>query len=92
MGDTKIASIISVLNEEGENHIKVEVSPDKIVGYLDDEQAFEVEEGPAEGRIGFSLFGTSAVFDDIVVYDEGGLAVEPAEKLAAAWGELKRLK
>ena len=68
------------------------MSPDKIVGYLDDEQAFEVEEGPAEGRIGFSLFGTSAVFDDIVVYDEGGLAVEPAEKLAAAWGELKRLK
>ena len=73
-------------------HIRVEVSPDKIVGYLDDEQAFVVEEGPAEGRIGFSLFGTSAVFDDIVVYDEGGLAVEPAEKLAAAWGELKRLK
>ena len=52
------------------------------LGYLDDEQAFDVNEGPAEGRTGFSLFGTSAIFDGIVVYDEGGLAVDPADKLA----------
>jgi hypothetical protein len=72
--------------------IKIEVSPTKVVGYLDDELAFEHNEGPAEGRIGFEMFGTSGVYDDIIVYDAGGPsagAVYPDQKLAACWGHIK---
>ena len=75
--------------------IKIEVSPTKVVGYLDDEKVFEHNEGPAEGRIGFELFGTSSAFDDIVVYDAGGpspKAVYPDQKLAARWGQIKLQK
>jgi len=72
--------------------IKIEVSPDKVVGYLNGEKGFEVKEGPAEGRIGFSLFGTSAAFDDIVVYDKDGLSVDLSEKLATFWGQIRRQK
>lgn len=71
--------------------IKIEVSPAKVVGYLDDELAFEHNEGPAEGRIGFEMFGTSGVYDDIIVYDAGGpsAAVHPDQKLTACWGQIK---
>ena len=72
--------------------IKIEVSPDKVVGYLNREKGFEVKEGPAEGRIGFSLFGTSVAFDDIVVYDKDGLSVDSSEKLATFWGQIRRQK
>lgn len=70
--------------------IKIEVSPDKVVGYLDDEKAFEHNEGPAEGRIGFEMFGTSGAYDDIIVYDAGGpSAVYPDQKSVACWGQIK---
>jgi hypothetical protein len=59
--------------------LKIEVSSDKIVGYLDEEKGFEAKEGPKDGRIGFSLFGTSAAFDDVVVYDKGGLSVDSSK-------------
>ena len=72
--------------------IKIEVRPDKVVGYLNGKKGFEVKEGPAEGRIGFSLFGTSAAFDDIVVYDKDGLSVDSSEKLATFWGQIRRQK
>jgi alpha-L-arabinofuranosidase len=70
--------------------IKVEVSPAKVVCYLNDEKTIESDEGPEGGRIGFILFNTSAAFDDIVVYDAGGPAqVYPNQKLAACWGQIK---
>jgi hypothetical protein len=74
--------------------IKIEVSPTKIVGYLNDELVFEHNEGPAEGRIGFEMFDTSSAYDDIVVYDAGGpsIAVHPEQKLAACWGQVKLCK
>ena len=70
--------------------IKIEVSSDKIVGYLDEEKGFEAKEGPKDGRIGFSLFGTSAAFDDVVVYDKGGLSVDSSIKLATRWSQIKQ--
>ncbi len=73
--------------------IKIEVSPTKVVGYLDGEQVFEHNEGPPEGRIGFEMFGTSAAYDDIIVYDaDGPQAVHPDGKLAAFWGSIKLRK
>jgi len=70
--------------------IKIEVSPTKIMGYLDGELAFDQDEGPENGRVGFSLFGTSAAFDDIQVYDAGGpQAVSPKQKLTSCWGQIK---
>jgi hypothetical protein len=72
--------------------IKIEVSPGKVVGYLDDELIFEHNEGPTGGRIGFELFATSAAFDDIIVYDAGGpspKAVCPGQKSASCWGQIK---
>jgi hypothetical protein len=60
------------------------------VGYLNDELAFEHNEGPPEGRIGFEMFGTSGAYDDIIVYDaDGPRPVEPSQKLAAFWGQVK---
>ena len=70
--------------------IKIEVSPEKTVGYLDGKKGFEANEGPKGGRIGFSLFGTSAAFDDVVVYDEGGLSVDSSMKLATRWSQIKQ--
>jgi hypothetical protein len=73
--------------------IKIEVSPEKIMCYLNDEKALEHNEGPKEGRIGFELFSTSAAFDNIVVYDFGGpQAVYPNQKLATYWGHIKLRK
>ncbi|MFC1716594.1 hypothetical protein ACFL6S_23200 [Candidatus Poribacteria bacterium] len=74
-------------------NIKIEVSPTRIVAYLNGEKAFEHNEGPPEGRIGFEMFGTSAAYDDIIVYDAGGPhAVHPDGKLAAFWGSIKLRK
>ena len=58
--------------------------------YQDEEKGFEAKEGPKDGRIGFSLFGTSAAFDDVVVYDEGGLSVDSSMKLATRWSQIKQ--
>lgn len=78
--------------EEGKWYkIKLEISPTKVVGYLNDEWVFEHNEGPAQGRIGFEMFGTAGVYDDIIVYDAGGpsAVVDPNQKLAACWGRIK---
>jgi len=71
--------------------IKVEVTPQSVVCYLDGEMMRELAEGPSSGRIGLMLLGTSSAFDDIVVYDAGGLdiAVLPMEKLTTRWGGIK---
>lgn len=72
--------------------IKIEVSPTKIVCYLNDEKVLEYDDGPKEGRIGFELFGTSAAFDDIIVYDAGGpQAVYQNQKISTCWGHIKLL-
>ena len=71
--------------------IKIEVSPNKTVGFIDGKKGFEVKEGPQNGRIGFSLFGTSAAFDDVIVYDtDGPSAVSRSMKLATKWSQIKQ--
>jgi alpha-L-arabinofuranosidase len=80
----------TVTNEEWYN-IKIEVSPNGYHCYLNDEKMMETSEGPSEGRIGFILFSTSAVFDDVIVYDAGGPGsqVDPNKKLAVCWASVK---
>ena len=60
--------------------------------YQDEEKGFEAKEGPKDGRIGFSLFGTSAAFGDLVVYDANGptTAVDLSMKLATRWSQIKQ--
>ena len=71
--------------------VKVEVTPQSVVCYLDGEMMRELAEGPPSGRIGLMLLGTSSAFDDIVVYDAGGLSigVSAMEKLTTRWGTIK---
>ena len=71
--------------------IKIEVSPRKTVGFIDGKKGFEVKEGPENGRIGFSLFGTSGAFDDVIVYDsDGPNAVSRSLKLTTHWSQIKK--
>lgn len=74
--------------------VKVEVTPQSVVCYLDGEKMVEQAEGPPSGRIGLMLLGTSSAFDDIVVYDAGGpsIAVLPMGKLTTRWGDIKSLE
>ncbi len=71
--------------------VKVEVTPQNVVCYLDGVKMVEQAEGPPSGRIGLMLLGTSSAFDDIVIYDADGpsLAVLPMEKLTTRWGDIK---
>ena len=71
--------------------VKVEVTPQSVMCYLDGEMLRELAEGPPSGHIGLMLLGTSSAFDDIVVYDAGGLSmsVSAMEKLTTRWGDIK---
>jgi hypothetical protein len=73
---------------------KIESTETTISGYLDGDKQF----GPIQdtnlidGRIGIGVWQAIASFDDVLVYGPDGpgkIAVNPAEKKAAVWGQIK---
>ena len=78
-----------------ETHVfKLEVTAETIAGYIDGELIFGPlpEANLIDGRIGMGTWGSDVRFDEVrVIGPAGGTAVEPVEKLAATWGQLKEL-
>ena len=77
---------------DGDTHVyRVEVSGNSIKAYVDDELHFEFEDDSFEaGRIGLGGYGSTVQFDNLKITGTGIKAVDPALKLSAAWGEVKR--
>jgi len=46
----------------------------------------------ASGYVGIQLYAQQAEFDNLEIYPHGVTAVEPVDKMATAWGELKQVR
>jgi hypothetical protein len=83
---------------EGETyHLKVQIEGFKISAWFNDQLMVDEHEDEsklfATGRIGFINYNAHSVYDNLTVTGPNvltNIAVEPAGKLAAAWGAIKQ--
>lgn len=69
---------------------KLEVTNDGFRGFIDDEEMFDVQHAEwINGRVGLHSYSGKADFDDFVIYGPSGMGVDPENKLAATWGQMK---
>ena len=73
-------------------NIKIVNTPTGYTLFLNDEQVAKINDDSRDGvgRIGVATWGTTARYNDVLVYGPNGpLPVDPKGKVATAWGLLK---